>query len=170
MTASLWKEEWNSMSTRRLAWLGIVLLAAGGCAARRIPGTDIEDNADTRAILYLLEKYRVAVEQKDTNTLIGLVSTSFKDNAGTATPDDDLDYQSLQQKLPQRFAKVDDVHLDVNIRKIDLNQDNGTASVIYYYNMSFRMPTMSTKLLSESEIKQMLLRREQGQWKIMSGV
>jgi hypothetical protein len=32
------------------------------------------------------------------------------------------------------------------------------------------MPTLSSKLLSESEIKQMLLRREQGQWKIMSGV
>lgn len=158
------------MSTRGLAWLGIVMLAAGGCAARRIPGTDIEDNADTRAILNLLEKYRVAVEQKDTNTLLGLVSTSFKDNAGTATPDDDLDYQNLQKKLPQRFAKVDDVRLDVNIRKIDLNKDNGTASVIYYYNMSFRMPALSTKLLTESEIKQMLLRREQGQWKIMSGV
>src|SRR5712692_1926360 len=149
------------MSVRGLAWLGIVLLAAGGCAARRIPGTDIEDNADTRAILYLLERYRVAVEHKDSNTLIGLVSTSFKDNGGTASPDDDLDYQNLQTKLPQRFARVDDVHLD---------EDQGTASVIYYYNMSFRMPTLSSKLLSESEIKQMLLRREQGQWKIMSGV
>ena len=158
------------MSARGLAWLGIVLLAAGGCPAHRFPGTEIEDNPDTRAILNLLEKYRVAVEQRDSDTVIALVSTSFKDNAGTATPDDDLDYQGLQKKLPQRFAKVDEVHLDVNVRKIEFNKANGTATVTYYYNLSFRMPTLSSKLLSESEIKQMLLRREQGQWKIMSGV
>ena len=170
MTAPLWKEEWNSMSARGLAGLGVVLLVAGGCPAHRFPGTDIEDNPDTRSILNLLEKYRVAVEHRDADTLIALVSTSFKDNAGTATPDDDLDYQGLQKKLPERFAKVDDVHLDVNVRKIEFNKDNGTATVTYYYNLSFRMPTLSTKLLTESEIKQMLLRLEQGQWKIMSGV
>jgi hypothetical protein len=154
-------------SAKRRVWLAVAVLASG-CAARRIPGTDIEDNADTRAILTVLERFRVAVETKDSNTLIGLVSPSFKDNAGTATPDDDLDYSSLQKKLPQRFAKVEDVHLDVNVRRIELKND--VASVIYYYTMSFRMPSLSGKLRTESEIKQMLLRREQGQWKITSGV
>ena len=154
-------------SSKRGIWWAVAAMACG-CAAHRIPGTDIEDNPDTRAILLVLERYRVAVETKDSNTLIGLVSPSFKDNAGTATPDDDLDYSSLQKSLPQRFAKIDDVHLDVNVRKIELKADN--ASVIYYYTMSFRMPSLSPKVRTESDIKQMLLRREQGQWKITSGV
>jgi len=154
-------------SSKRRVWLVAALLSSG-CAAHRIPGTDIEDNPDTRAILQVLERYRVAVETKDSNTLIGLVSPSFKDNAGTATPDDDLDYGGLQKNLPQRFAKIDDVHLDMNVRKIELKND--IASVIYYYTMSFRMPTLSSKVRTESDIKQMLLRREQGQWKITSGV
>jgi len=154
-------------SSKRRVWLAVAVLASG-CAAHRIPGTDIEDNADTRAILQVLERYRVAVETKDSNTLIDLVSVSFKDNAGTATPDDDLDYQSLQKSLPQRFAKVEDVHLDMNVRRIELKND--IASVIYHYTMSFKMPSLSGKLRTESDIKEMLLKREQGRWKITSGV
>jgi len=74
----------------------------------------------------------------------------------------------LQKNLPQRFAKIEDVHLDMNVRKIQLKND--IASVIYHYSMSFRMPSLSSKVRTESDIKEMLLRREQGQWKITSGV
>jgi len=154
-------------SSKRRVWVAVAVLVSG-CAAHQIPGTDIEDNADTRAILQVLERYRVAVETKDSNALIGLVSPSFKDNAGTATPDDDLDFKGLQKNLPQRFAKIEDVHLDMNVRKIQLKND--IASVIYHYSMSFRMPSLSSKVRTESDIKEMLLRREQGQWKITSGV
>src|SRR5579859_4741413 len=102
------------MSAR--AWLASAILLVG-CGARRIPGTDIEDNEDTRAILKVMEQYRTAVEARDADGVIRLASESFKDDGGTATPEDDLDYAGLQKKLPKRFARLDDIHLDLSIRK-----------------------------------------------------
>jgi len=157
------------MRFRSLATLALFLLLAA-CAPKRIPGTDIADTSDTRAILNIVERYRSAVEKRDSNGVLQLVSMTFKDDAGTATPEDDLDYQALQKKLPERFAKLEDIHLDLSIRKVSVNEDTGKASVIYYYNMSFKMPGLSSKTRSESEIKQMWLKREKGEWKITSGV
>ena len=159
----------QTMRFRSLATLALFLLLAA-CAPKRIPGTDIADTSDTRAILNIVEKYRSAVEQRDSDGVLKLVSLTFKDDAGTATPEDDLDYHALQKKLPERFAKLDEVHLDLSIRKVSVNEDTGRASVIYYYNMSFKMPGLSARTRSESEIKQMWLKREQGEWKITSGV
>jgi hypothetical protein len=148
-----------------------LFLLLEACAPKRIPGTDIVDTTDTRAILNIVERYRSAVESRDSDGVLKLVSMTFKDDGGTATPEDDLDYQALQKKLPERFAKLEDVHLDLSIRKVSVNEDTGKASVIYYYNMSFKMPGLSSRARSESEIKQMWLKREKGgEWKITSGV
>ena len=157
------------MRFKSLAPFALFLLLAA-CSAKRIPGTDIEDTSDTRAILNIVEKYRSAVEKRDSDGVLKLVSTTFKDDGGTATPEDDMDYPALQKKLPERFAKLDEVHLDLSIRKVSVNEDTGKASVIYYYNMSFKMPGLSSRTRSESEIKQMWLAREKGEWKITSGV
>ena len=52
------------MSIRNLVFTAAILSLVG-CSARRIPGTDIEDNDDTRAILNVMERFRSAVEARD---------------------------------------------------------------------------------------------------------
>jgi len=157
------------MSIRNLLY-GAAVLFLVGCGAKRIPGTDIEDTDDTRAILAVMERFRSAVEARDVDGVVQLVSESFKDDGGTATPEDDLDYAGLKKHLPERFAKFDDIHLDMSVRKITVYPDTGTASVIYYYSMSFKIPHLSNKPRNESDIKEMWFKRDHGQWKITSGV
>lgn len=148
----------------------LTLLLLGACAAHRIPGTDIEDNDDSRAILQLMEKYRAAVEARDADGVIKLCSESFKDNGGGLRPEDRLDYVKLKKKLPEEFAKLDDVKLDLSVRRIEMHPETKMASAIYNYNLSFRIPRLSNKPQSESEIKEMWFKRDQGQWKIASGI
>src|SRR3712207_2680817 len=98
------------MHPPRLLLAGFVLFAAA-CSARHIPGTQIEDNDDTRAILNVMEKYRAAVEARDADGVLSLLSESFLEDFGTASPEDDLDYKSVRQKLPESMAKFEDVRL-----------------------------------------------------------
>ena len=152
------------------AVLAVVSLAASGCALHKIPGTEIDDNSETRAILDVVNKYRTAVEGRNAQALIDLADESFHDNGGSATPDDDLDFKRLYTVLPGRFQKLDDVRLDLSVRKIELDEESRTARVTYTYQMSFRLPTLTQKTQNETDIKQMTLKRNDGTWKITSGI
>ncbi|HKD40669.1 MAG TPA: nuclear transport factor 2 family protein [Myxococcaceae bacterium] len=150
--------------------LSLCLTLLVACGARRIPGTEIEDNDDTRAILKVMEQYRAALEARDAEGVLKLLSDSFKDEGGSSKMEDRMDLATLQKKLPAELAKVEDVKLDLSVRKIEIFSETSTASAVYTYNLSFRMPRLNNKPQSESEIKQMWFKRDKGQWKISSGI
>ena len=149
----------------------VLALALTGCSPKKIPGTDLDDTSETRAVIDVLQKYRMAVESKNTRAIIDLTDASFRDDGGSSAPDDDLDYATLPTKLAQRMAKISELKLDVTVRRIEFDNDEKMARVTYSYQLSFKMPEYSTRTQSENDIKQMLLKRvgEQG-WKITSGI
>src|SRR5579872_5526845 len=105
----------------RLApWIGALIGMGAGCAHRQIPGTNIDDTQDTRAIVDVMQHYRSAVEAKDVPAITALLDPSFRDDAGTPNPADDLDYDTVSQKLGDRFSKLDEVKLDIEVRKINV--------------------------------------------------
>jgi hypothetical protein len=152
----------------RLLLVAGTLVLAAACATKRIPGTDIEDNSSTRAILGVMERYRAALEARDAAAIQGLMSPTFVDDAGTQAPDDDLTYATVPRELPARLAKLEDVKLDLSVRRIVVKDDR--AAAIYYWNASFRTPRLTNRQHRESELEQMLLQREDGVWKIVSGI
>lgn len=155
----------------RFIALLLLLAVATGCAPRKIPGTDLDDTDDTRAVLDVLQKYRSAVEKKDTDTLVKLADETFRDDGGSANPDDDLDYASLGPKLTARLAKIANVKLDVTVRRIEFDDDSKLARVTYSYQISFNIPDYTQRTQSENDIKQMILKRVGEQdWKITSGI
>ena len=149
----------------------LLVLALTGCMPKKIPGTDLDDTSETRAVIDVMQKYRVAVEAKDTSAILKLTDESFRDDGGTSAPEDDLDYGSLPAKLNGRMAKVSDLKLDVTVRRIEFDPDEKVARVTYSYQLSFKLPDYSTRTQSENDIKQMLLKRVgDQQWKITSGI
>jgi len=158
--------------TRSLLFaLPLVLAVSSGCSVKKIPGTEIDDTTDTRAILSVIDSYRKAVESKNAQTIIDLADDSFKDDSGSSTPDDDHDYKSLHTKLPQEFSRVDDLRVDINVRKIDIDKALDIATATYTYTITFRMPSLTTTAKSEADIKQMRFRRVKDHtWKIVSGI
>lgn len=146
------------------------LVLLSGCAAKRIPGTELEDNDDNRAVLKVMDEYRRAVERRDAEKVLALLAPAFKDDGGTPSPEDDLDFATLKERLPQSLARLDDVRLDISVRRIAINKADDTAKAVYTYNTSFRMPGLSSKPVNESEIKEMHFVRVSEQWRIVSGI
>ena len=151
--------------------VAVLTLGLMGCAPRKIPGTELDDTSETRALIDVIQKYRTAVEARNTDALVQLADKSFRDDGGTSTPDDDLDYATLAQKLSARMSKVTDLKLDVTVRRIEFDSDQKNARVTYSYQRSFKMPEYSGRAQRESDIKQMLLKRVgDEEWKITSGI
>jgi ketosteroid isomerase-like protein len=152
----------------RLFLTGAALLLAA-CTTRTIAGTQIADTKDTRAIIQVMERYRAAIEARDTQAIQQLVSKNFRDNAGTDTLEDDLTYENLPQVLNTLFSRVDTPRVEMDVRRVDVRE--GTAVVIYHWNASWRMPALKSNAPQrESELEQMVLERQDGQWRIVSGL
>lgn len=141
-----------------------------GCAHRLIPGTEIEDTDDNHKIIGVIEKYRVAMQDRNPEAVLALVDESFRDDGGTGTPADDLDYKQLQAVLPQRLSKITDLRLDLTIKKITMNDEETEAHAIYYFTTTFRIPSLSQKTQTESGLKMMDLKKVKDGWKITSGI
>lgn len=151
--------------------VAVLALALTGCSPKKIPGTDLDDTSDTRAVIDVLQKYRQAVEAKNTQALQQLADESFRDDGGSSAPEDDLDFATLPAKVAQRLAKISELKLDVTVRRIEFDDDAKMARVTYSYQLSFKMPEYSSRTQSENDIKQMLLKRVGDQeWKITSGI
>lgn len=150
------------------ALLIVPLLLAAACAPRRIPGTEIADTDDTRAILAIMERYRTALEARDAKAIQALVAEDFREDAGTETPDDDLTYANLPTHLSNLFQKLESPKVDISVRHVDVQDDLATA--IYYWNASWRMPSLTGRPQSDSELEQMVLKKIKGEWKIVSGI
>lgn len=153
------------------AALSLALLLGSACMPKKLPGTDIDDNSETRAVLDVANTYRVAVEAKDAQAIIALADPSFRDDGGSANPDDDLDYKSLSTALPARFARIDDVRLSLDVRKMEFDEAQNSVRVSYQYTISFRMPGLTGKSQSETDLKQMTMKRTgDNTWHITSGI
>lgn len=150
------------------ALLVLPLLLAAACAPRRIPGTELPDTEDTRAILAIMERYRTAIEARDAKAIQALVAQDFKEDAGTETPDDDLTYANLPERLANAFPKLDNPKVEMNVRRVDVQDEVATA--IYYWNASWRLPSLTTRAQSDSELEQMVFNKINGEWKIVSGI
>ncbi|HYO51977.1 nuclear transport factor 2 family protein [Archangium sp.] len=154
------------MNVRPLLVCTLLMLAA--CSPRNIPGTQLPDTQDTRAIISVMERFRSALEARDAKALQQIVSKSFRDDAGTEDPQDDLTYDNLPQALPILFSRIESPRVDLDIRQVDVKK-NGVATVIYYWNASWRMPGLLDRPQRDSELEQMVLQKEDGQWLIVSG-
>ena len=149
----------------RRALLFVIVVAAAGCGPHRIPGTDLEDTGDTRAIIDTIARYNSALEARDANAILALVDPEFRDNAGTLSPDDDIDIERLRTVLPKRLAKLQDVAVRIEIKTIDVKGDR--AQAVYTWVSQFKL---NGKAMTESDIKRMELRRSAEGWKILSGI
>jgi len=139
-----------------------------GCAARKIPGTQIDDTDETRALLALMDSYRNAVEGRDAQALTKLVAPNFRDDGGTPTPEDDLTAANIQEALTARFARIDDVSLTLDVRTVKI--EGNRAGAVYYYTLRFTTPGVTVRNQSASDLKRMAFEKVDGQWRIASGI
>jgi ketosteroid isomerase-like protein len=156
--------------TRPLALLLLAGAAASaGCAGPRLPGTDIEETPDTRAIYDVVAAYRQAMEKRDAQAVLALVAPDYLDTAGTPEPVDDLDRARLAEVLPQDLAKMKSLRIDFALRKIEIAGDRARAEVFYeaFYQVDTPNGVVPRR---DSDVNQLQLRREGGRWLVTAGL
>lgn len=118
--------------------LGLLLLAllGSGCTST-IPNTDVKDTAANREVLDFMERYRVAVNERDVGKILAMASTTYLDDMGTPDGVDDLDYDRLREHLAAWSERVQDIRYDIRYRRV--TYEMGRIYVEFTYRASFEL-------------------------------
>lgn len=154
--------------TNRLL-LVLVALAAAACAPKRIPGTDIEDTRENRAVYSVIDDYVKAMNQRDAGAVLTHVADDYFDDAGTPEPADDLDRGRLEKALAEDLARVEAAKLAVSLRKIEVVGDTAFAEI--FYDSYYRVQTPGGAVpRRDSDVHRIRLKKVAGLWKIAAGL
>jgi hypothetical protein len=154
------------MNLRALAPAALLLAA---CAAHRIPGTEIADTAETRAVYAVLQGYAEALQRRDAAGLLSLASPAYFDNGGTADPADDMDFARLEQTLPADLGRLESIRVEVQIRRITVDGDKAVAEL--WTDGWYRIQTAQGVVpRRDQDLHRMGLVNRDGAWKIVSGM
>ena len=150
----------------------VALLALAACAAEThyIAGTRVPDTVANREIIATIEQYRVAVERKDTNTLVDLASKNYWEDGGTPTGSDDYGYDGLRQVLENRFARADGIRYTMkymNVKHLSANR----AAVDVMIDASYSIATAGgSKRLDMKDQNELVLEYDGRKWLFVSGM
>jgi hypothetical protein len=150
--------------------LAVVLALSAGCSPSMIPGTEIPDNNENRELLKQVEIYRQAIERKDAQAVLDMVSVSYFDTRGH--PDDPAfhwNYDKLKVELPERLAQVKDLRLEIVPRRIEIKKDRALVSYLFTQDFMAVLPTGEVAK-HESELNRMEFQRVNKKWLITRGL
>jgi hypothetical protein len=116
------------LARSRLGARVLFSLAAAGlglcaCEATMIPNTRVEDTSENREVVDFVEKYRLAVEERNTPILLSMASENYFDDMGTPAGEDDVDYDALKKGLARMHEDVSGARYQVSYRAVSYAAD-----------------------------------------------
>ena len=153
-----------------LTVLTFLTLATTGCGPKYVRNTEIEYSDDKQELADVIERYRIAVEQRDADALRAMASADYYENGSTTRdPSDDYDYEGLQSVLSDLKGTVKAVKYHTTITAIEILDNQ--ATVDYDYELQFRfLVGERDSWKTRKDKNRMTLQREKGQWRIISGM
>jgi hypothetical protein len=149
--------------------VALACLLAAACSHNTLPGTNIPDNPQTRAVLDTFSHYKNALEARDPSAILALTAASYNDRGDPARGIAPTDFAGLEQKLHTDFAKVTGLRLEATIK--DLEVKDTDARLDYFQVLRYSVATPNgEKWKSESDDARMRFVKVNGQWKIVSGL
>jgi hypothetical protein len=154
----------------RIAAATLTLLLCAACSHNTIPGTQIPDRPENRAVLDVLAAYKAAMEARDADALLALAAPGYFDRGDPkATTGAPIDYGTLRREIPEDFKDVKSVHLDITLRDVQVEGDK--AHIDYYAVLRYAVAVAAgEKWFSEADDARMRLVKLNGRWKIASGL
>src|SRR5207253_8900416 len=96
----------------RTASAALLAACALACSHNTLPGTNIPDSPQNRAVLDVFSHYRDALEARDATALLSMAAPTYYDAGDPSHQIGPTDYKALQQKLAGDFSKVTGVKLE----------------------------------------------------------
>lgn len=154
---------------RRLSAAFPLAAVALACAPRLLPGTEIKDSKDTRAISAQVEAYRQAVEKLDPQGVLALAAPDYFDNSGTTTADDDVNRAGLERRL-EDLQLLEEVRFQITLRRIDIQGDSAAVEVFFDEYYKVKTPSGALVPRHDADVHRLTLKRVQGKWLFVGGL
>lgn len=147
-----------------------IALSLSACNPAYISNTKIPFSPEKQKIAELIERYRVALEQRDTDTLRQMTSEGYYENASTTDdPSDDYDARGLHEVLTKLKRQVKAVKYTIKINQIEVIENTAAVDVEYTGQYSFTYDERD-RWATYADKNRITLRLEEGAWKIVSGL
>ena len=159
------------MNLRTLATVAAVAASAAlaGCKPSLLPGTEVRATRENEEVYLVVRAYAEALQRKDAAAILALVAPDYLDNAGTVSPEDDLDRAALEKNLAGDLAKVEGFKLELGIKSISVEGDRASAAL--FYDDYYKVVTPAGGIAKRgSSLHQMTFKRVGADWKITSGL
>jgi hypothetical protein len=148
----------------------VMLFGPAACTPSLIPNTRVEDTSENREVLDLVERYRKAIETRNTAGLLALASENYFDDMGTPAGKDDMDYDALKAALTRMREEVLGARYQISYRAVTFDAQHRVL-VDMLYTGWFRVNTADgPEWKRRLEPHRIVLAREEGQYRILSGM
>ena len=141
-----------------------------GCAHSTIPGTDIEDTEDNRSVLTVLDQLQKALQARDSDTVLSLISPTYFEDMGTIDNKDDFGFEEFRDSiLNQNIEKIAELYLKIDVHDVQVEGDQAFIDIRYRTRAKLSLPSGST-WTQDSDFSRVSFAREQGRWLVVSGL
>jgi hypothetical protein len=158
------------MTSMKYPLLALALVSACSSNPSYIRGTKVLESRDNRSILGVIEQYRLAVERKDTPTLLTLAAKEYWEDGGTPTGADDYGYDGLRDVLNTRFARADGIRYSMRymgIKRLPGNRAAVDVLIDASYSIQTENGTVRKDMRDQNEL---VLQYDGTNWKFLSGM
>jgi ketosteroid isomerase-like protein len=148
-----------------LALIGVMF----SCAHQKIQDTQIDDTPENREILDLIRSYHRAIESRDADAVLAMVSHRYYEDNGNTDQSDDYNFAQLSDTLKQDFERTKAMQLELRVDDIVIEEDTAEAFIFYTVRGHAEFPA-GTKWKTNTDRARITFTREDGAWKIISGL
>lgn len=140
--------------------LSLSLAAMVGCKPDLLPGTNIEDTAENRAVIKFVERYRSAVESLSADAVLELVASDYFEDRGTPAEADDYGVEKLREQLRVRFEHIRVIQLKVDVQHVRYIPDEDLIHVYirYLQRAHLELPA-GNQWVTDSDTNRLVLRQ-----------
>ncbi|MEW5851118.1 MAG: nuclear transport factor 2 family protein [Myxococcota bacterium] len=158
------------LSLRTVLLSAVSLLAlTTGCKPTLIPNSDVESTPRNRELADVMENYRKALESKDVNAVLALVSTEYFEDNGTSDPSDDYNFEGLRQHLTEDLQRVQALRVSIRMRRVEVDGDRAQVDYRFQTRALVSFPSQE-QWITKTDDNRISLRREGGRWRIVAGL
>ncbi len=153
-------------------WVSVAsALLIAGCAHGKIPQTNIDDTDENRELLKIVETYHRAIEARDVDALVSLLSPRYYEDNGNTNSEDDYSLVGLKTGISSEFESTKDLQLKLRVDSIEIDENEDKAFVYVFYTIRAQTEfPAGTKWKTATDRARFEFERKDGRWLLLAGI
>lgn len=150
------------------ALCSLTLLAGLACATP-LKGHQVDDNKLNREVASVIDAYIGAMQARDADRVLSLVSDDYFEDGGNSDTKDDYGRKELAAKLKERFEQT--AELIMNIQLVEVLAKDSMILARMRFDVRYRLDLPSgSRWERHNDVNEIVLTRDGSTLKIKSGL